>query len=110
MLAGTRSVAMSFVKLEGGYKMFGLKAPADIANEVHKTVAVARRSMVEYMFVQALLLHETHPDVAVEELKKQSKSLSGASVKLTSQDIHPCIWGCAQKVLSGQPFQRVSPV
>ena len=107
LLAAIRSTAVSFVKLEEAYKVFGLKAPSDVSTEVHKLVSVARRTVVEYLFVQALLLHSSNPADAIEEIKKQSKSLSGVNLKLSSRDIHPCIWDSAQKVLNGASFRAV---
>ena len=107
LLCDLCTIDTAYVKLENAFKMFGCKPPREISDSVHDAIFQARRTVAEYLFAQALLLHETSPVVAVEEIKKQSKSLGAGNARsgVKSSDIHPCIFSSAQKVLQGKPFR-----
>ena len=102
-----KATAKAFQALQAQCEQYGSSAEAELADSMRKTVARARLTYVEFLFVQALLLHKANEEKSITEINGATAEMTGAN--LTPLDLHPYIWLCAQKALRGDQFQEFDP-
>jgi len=121
----------AYQELEKRCQIFGAEPTPEVTEEVYGTVRKARITLVEYLLLSAMILDGLKPtgaadkkanhEAAVKTIKETSQSIlqegpPGKSQKvgnkncqaskplssLTVDDVHPCIWQGALRILRNQ--------